>query len=285
MLQVLQYSLNGTTYQNSNEFTDLSGGAYTIYVKDQNNCVITIPAFILEPEVFSVGGNISHVTCAGGNNGVIDLSVSGGTAGYDFSWSNGVTTEDNFNLTPGLYTVTATDAHGCSVIMGFTITEPAVPMIVNGTVTDVTTINNGSIDITVTGGVGEYSYVWSNNATTEDISGVGIGIYTVVVTDDNGCSASSTFVVTSSAGISTIETSNDVISIYPNPANDFVVIDANGFNINKVEVLDVLGQITFTTDVQGSKVQINTSSLEQGVYFVRIQSEGRIETKRLRIID
>lgn len=280
----LLYSLDGINYQTSNQFTELYGGSYTIYIKDQNGCVVTIPATIDEPEEFSIEGNVSDVICSGGNNGVIDLSVSGGTPGFEFNWSNGNVTEDIFNLFAGSYSVTATDNHGCSVMMGFIITEPSAPMIVNGTVTDVTTSNNGAIDVTVTGGEGEYTYLWSTNETTEDLTDLTAGTYSVIVTDSNGCSASSTFEVVNSVGISTIEGNSDIISIYPNPADNYLVIEANGFDIDKVEILDVLGKIIFTSYVKNSKVNISTLKFDSGVYFTRIYADGKMTLKELRII-
>ena len=279
------YSLDGNTFQNSNEFTDLYGGSYTIYTRDQNGCISTFPAVVAEPAEFTIEGNVSNVTCAGGNNGVIDISVNGGTPGFEFSWSNGVSTEDNFNLIPGTYSVDISDQHGCSVTRDFTITEPLTPVIVNGSITNATSPSNGSIDITVTGGVGNYTYLWSNSSISEDLSSLSLGTYTVVVTDENGCSASSTFVVTSSAGIKNVgEISNEVV-VYPNPANDIITIEGKDVNIDKIEILNVLGQLTFSSEFKGSKVQINTSNLDQGVYFVKIHSAGKSVMKSLRIID
>lgn len=281
----LEYSLDGITYQASNEFHDLYGGSYTIYVRDDNGCIFTKPATVSEPEEFSLVAAVTNVTCTGGNDGVIDLSISGGTPGYEYSWSNDIYTEDNFNLTAGTYTVETIDGHGCSVFMEFTITEPAVPVIVNGTITDASTASNGAIDVTVTGGESDYTFLWSNGSISEDLSGIAPGVYTVVVTDNNGCSASSTFVVSNSAGITTISSYDIAVDVYPNPANEFVMIETNGFYIDKVELLDILGQIIYTNNFNDSIVKMNTSRLEKGVYFVNIYVNEKIVTKRVRILD
>jgi len=281
---VLQYSLNGVTYQTSNVFTGLPGGTYNVFVKDATGCIHMIVATVQEPAVLAIGGNVSEVTCSGGNDGVIDLSISGGNPHYYFNWSNGTLTEDNFNLVAGTYTITVTDANGCSVTTSYIVTEPATPVIVNGTVINSTGTNNGSVDLAVTGGASGYTFLWSTGATTEDITGLNPGVYSVVVTDANGCAASSTFVVTSTAGVSSIEAISEQVSVYPNPANDFVVIEVNGFNIDKVEVYDVLGQIAFSGEPKNSKVEIITTGLEQGVYFVKIYVDGKLITKKMRII-
>ena len=281
----LEFSLDGIHYQASNEFHDLNGGAYTIYIRDENGCVYTKPATIFEPEVLSLDAAVTNVTCAGGNNGVIDVSVSGGSPSYDYSWSNDVTTEDNFNLVAGTYTLEATDGHGCTVSMAFIITEPLVPVIVNGTITNANTPTSGAIDVTVTGGGGEYTFVWSNGSILEDLTGISAGVYTVVITDNNGCSASSTFVVANSAGLNEVNSTNTDITVYPNPTNDFLQIDGNGSSIDKVEVVDVLGQIIYVNKFNDSHVKINTSAIVEGVYFINIYTDGKVVTRRVRILE
>lgn len=280
----LSYSLDGITYQISNEFMNLDGGFYTIYVKDANNCVKTIIAYVYEPAPLSVDGIVSDVSCHGGNNGMINLNVHGGTSVYSFEWSNGIENEDNINLVAGTYSVIVSDVNGCEVTMLFTIMEPEFPIIVNGTVTNPTGSNNGAIDVTVTGGVGGYSFLWTNGVVSDDLTNIGPGVYTIVVTDSNGCSNSSSFNVPNNIGIATLSADIDGVSLYPNPTNEYVVIEVDGFNIDKIELIDVIGQITFSSEFKESKVQINTSGLEQGMYFVKILSQGKLVTKSLQII-
>lgn len=279
-----QYSLNGITYQSSNTFAGLPGGAYVVFIKDANGCVKTMSASVYEPAALTVDATVTDITCSGGDNGVIDLSIGGGLPTYYFDWSNGVDTEDNFNLTAGTYTVIVSDKNGCSTTMSYTVTEPAIPVIVNGTVANSTGSNNGSIDVTVNGGVGGYTFLWSNGMTTEDVSGLAPGVYSVIVTDGNGCAASSTFVVTSTAGIEDINFVSDQTFVYPNPASDFVVISVVGFRIDKVEIYDVLGQIAYTGEPKNSKVEISTSELQQGVYFVKILVDDKLITKKMKVI-
>ena len=280
----LQYSLNGTTFQSASEFIGLNGGLYSVSIKDANNCIATIQATVYEPEILSVTGRVTNVTCKGGNNGVIDLSVNGGFPDYEFNWSNESNSEDIFNLAKGDYSVTVNDANGCSASIEFSVNEPILPIIVNGTITNAVNSQNGAIDVTTTGGVGGYSYLWSTSQTTQDLSNLANGVYTVVVTDDNNCSASSTFEVTTTAGISVLDDANSEFLVYPNPANDYVVIKVDGFNIDKIEVVDPLGKVAFSSEFKDSKVQINTSTFDQGMYFVKIQSNKKEVIKKLRII-
>jgi hypothetical protein len=84
------------------------------------------------------------------------------------------------NLSPGWYKVTVTDDEGQSIIDSTLITQPDT-LELSGVVTD------DSIDITVIGGITEYSYLWSNASTSQDLTGLEDGTYSVVVTDANGC--------------------------------------------------------------------------------------------------
>jgi len=278
----LQYSLNGILYQNSGIFTNLSGGNFVVYVKDANNCVVTSEISINEPSQLVASSTVSNVTCAGGNNGVVVLTVSGGLPSYSYLWSNGSITEDVFNLKAGAYNVNISDINGCFINKSFIISQPLTPLIVNGTVTN-SNGTNGRIDITPTGGVGNYTFIWSNGLTVEDISGLVPGNYTVVVTDANGCATSSTFVVALSTSINSIELSNS-INIYPNPANNNLTINSNNFKLNKIEIIDILGKTIYTDNVNNESIEINTTNFSEGAYFVKILVDGSWTTKKFLII-
>jgi hypothetical protein len=129
------------------------------------------------------------VLCHGAATGEVDLTATGGTAPYTYAWSNGATTQDIINLVAGTYTVIVTDDNGCVDSLSATITEPAAPLALTATTVDVLCHGaaTGEVDLTATGGTAPYTFAWSNGATTEDITGLIAGVYTVVVTDDNGC--------------------------------------------------------------------------------------------------
>jgi hypothetical protein len=115
---------------------------------------------------------------------------------YAYDWSNGAFTEDVDDLLAGTYSVTVTDENGCSVSIEVEITESDA-MAISETHSSYTGYgvscngaSDGSIDVTVTGGTGVYTYAWSNGATSEDLSDIGAGAYSVTATDENGCSVS-----------------------------------------------------------------------------------------------
>jgi len=281
----LQYSIDGINYQPGNNFVGLDGGTYTVLAKDANGCTEISLVVINEPTLLSMTSVESNVSCAGGDNGVIDLSISGGVPPYSFLWNDFTTTEDKFNLEAGNYSVTVTDFNGCETTRSFTITEPSDPLIVNGTISDATssTATDGEIDITITGGSGPYEFLWSNGAVSEDISGVAAGVYTVSITDDNGCVTSGTFIVSVSVGINSDEIQAE-IQLYPNPAHEFFVVESGSGKIQKTEIINVVGQVVYTSSNTGNRIRINTDDLENGVYMVRIYVNDNFITKKVNIV-
>lgn len=135
---------------------------------------------------------VTHVTCHDGNDGSVEITVSGGTPGYSYKWSNSTgtpfsTTQNVFGLEAGTYTVEITDQAMTSITETYVITEPTAV-----TITDVVVIHesdncDGSINITVAGGMGPYTYLWSNGETSEDIVDLCDDDYSVTVTDSKGC--------------------------------------------------------------------------------------------------
>ncbi|MBI4649361.1 MAG: SprB repeat-containing protein, partial [Bacteroidia bacterium] len=182
------YTYSWTGGQTTQIATNLTAGIYTVSVTDNNFCFITTSATITEPAALSSSVTKGDVTCAGGNNGFADLTISGGSIPYTYNWSNVATTEDITNLTAGSYFVTVSDVNSCVKTDSVTITEPAL---INTSIIPAPVScgggNNGSADLTASGGTPPYTYNWSNSATTEDISGLTAGIYDVTITDANGC--------------------------------------------------------------------------------------------------
>jgi hypothetical protein len=187
------YSKDSITFQSSGTFGGLEAGAHTITVKDANGCTVAQPVTITQPATaLSLSDTHVDVACFGGATGSIDLTVSGGTAPYSYSWSNGAVTEDLAGLPADTYTVAVTDANGCSTSRAVTLVEPTSALALSDSHLDVVCSETatGAIDLTVSGGKAPYSYSWSNGATTEDLADLGAGTYVVTVTDSGGCIAS-----------------------------------------------------------------------------------------------
>ena len=201
------WSSGGTTDTENN----LAAGSYTCTITDQSGCTFTQTFSITEPPALQVIGTQTDVSCNGGNNGSADVTVSGGTPPYSYSWSSGGTTGAESNLAAGSYTVTITDANNCTFTQTFSITEPSA-LGLSGSVTAVACNSDttGAIDITPNGGVSPYTFSWSNGATTEDISNIGAGSYTVTITDANSCTFTQTLSITEPPALaaSTASTTN-----------------------------------------------------------------------------
>ncbi|MFT6742715.1 MAG: hypothetical protein ACJAVF_004236, partial [Paraglaciecola sp.] len=173
----------------TNTLTDIGAGSYLLTVTDDAGCVFTeigvvsnISGLVITQEA------VLDVLCAGEATGSIDLSIAGGTPDYTFNWSNGATTEDISDLENGDYIVEVMDATGCVEILSITISEPQ-PLAATFDTTPTSTLSatDGAIDLTVTGGTLDYSYLWNTGANSEDLSNIAIGPYSVVITDGNGC--------------------------------------------------------------------------------------------------
>jgi hypothetical protein len=226
---------------------------------------------------------ITHnVSCNGGTNGSVSLNVNNGNPSYTFNWSNGATTENLTSLTAGTYTVEIIDANGCITNGSYDITEPTSIDLNPLTSSDFGN-NDGSIDLNVVGGTPGYTYSWSNGETTEDLSNLSAGTYTVTVTDNNGCIAEiSTEVLNeSSANIASME---DIeLNVYPNPSNGNVKISWKGAGM-QISVIEQGGRIVLSSSVQNLQT-IQLGDLQSGLYLVTIIStNGITATKQLVIL-
>jgi hypothetical protein len=187
----------GSYTSDANPITGLSAGTYYVTVTDAYLCQKTASAEVLESQqLLDVDVSATDVTCFGASNGIIATTVTGGTLAYSYQWSGpgGFTSnsKDVSGLTTGTYTVTVTDAYLCKKTATASITEPDL-LTVGGSVTSQVWCyggNDGAIDITVGGGTGSYTYLWSNNATSQDISGLIADDYYVTVTDAHSCTVS-----------------------------------------------------------------------------------------------
>jgi gliding motility-associated-like protein len=188
------YTYTWNTGQTTEDIAALLAGTYNFNVEDANNCLVSGSAVVSQPSFpLSVTNLIQDVACFGESNGSIDLTVSGGTAPYEYSWINSTfqlsaTSEDLSNFPADSYAYVVTDDNGCTFSDTLTISEP--PLLESSIVgTDILCFggNNGAIDLTVTGGVPAYAYLWNTGAVTEDLTGLVAGSYQVTVTDQNGC--------------------------------------------------------------------------------------------------
>lgn len=187
---------NGATTQ---DIQGVAAGKYNVQITDGNGCINTLDAEIKQPSLLSVGlDTVANILCSGDKKGSVDINVSGGVAPYNYSWSNGAVTQDINQLSAGIYTVTVFDSKGCSKTVTATIHEPPPLEAKLVSVKNISCFGDkaGAVSIDVTGGVKPYSFKWSNGSTSQNISNVAAGTYTVNIDDKNGCSQKITATVT-----------------------------------------------------------------------------------------
>ena len=186
------YFIDGVLLPSSHAY-NLTAGTYIISGTDSQGCYVEETITVGLDVNFSLSEVIVDETC-GQFDGSIDVTAT--TTGLSYSWSSGQTTEDLMNVTAGTYTVTATDNVGCSVSLTSTILNQTGAFVITS---EILTDENcqdgqGAIDIEVSG-TGPFTYSWDSGQTTQDLTGLSAGIYTVQISDGSGCELTQTYTV------------------------------------------------------------------------------------------
>jgi hypothetical protein len=178
--------------------TGLAAGTYSVNVTDATGCVSATTATITQPAGIVLDNVKTDVACFGGLTGSINLSVSGGSAPYNYVWTrNSIpfsgNIQDQSSIGAGTYQVTVTDANNCTATQTIVITQPSAALSATRAISNVSCRNgtNGQIVLTVIGGTAPYTYAWTGpnsfTATTKDIINRPAGTYNVTITDAKGC--------------------------------------------------------------------------------------------------
>ena len=267
------FNYNWNTGDTTQVINNLAAGLYSVTVSDSNNCSVTENINLTQPtQLFNdtLMTVVNSISCFGGNDGSINIYPIGGTPPYTFNWSNGSTTEDLSNLSSGTYTVIITDSLQCnSSNYSFLITEPA-QITTNTTYTDVSCNGNsdGSIDLTVFGGISPYTFVWSNGATTEDISNLNAGNYSVTISDANNCLENDSVIINEPnvlmASLSSTNTSLTALASGGTTPYNYEVYGPNGF---------------YASSLSNSGTSFTTNPLVSGTYtFIVTDANGCIDS-------
>ena len=258
---------NGAT---SATVTGLLAGTYNVTVRDANLCSTIVTGIVVGGPTAAVSGTFATtpVSCFGGSNGSATVTPSGGVGGYTYSWSpSGGTGATASGLTAGTYSVTITDNNGCpSTITGITVGGPAAGLsgIASTTAASCFGASNGSATITVSGGTGTKTYLWSNGATGATASGLATGTYSVTVTDANLCSRTFSNISVGS-----------VTDINPTPTQ--VNVSCNGGNNGSATVTPTGGAGSYTYAWSTGATTQTISDLAPGNYSVTIKDANLCE--------
>lgn len=170
---------------------DSTGKYFLTITNTENGCksLDSTKVNLSAPVTAAVDSSV-NVSCNGGNNGLARAHGGGGNGVFDFEWTNGDSIAITSNLTAGTYIVVVTDGENCSATASVTINQPSA-LAANASATGETALNahNGTATANPSGGTPGYTYAWSNGASTQSIQNLAPGIYTVSITDANGCAA------------------------------------------------------------------------------------------------
>jgi len=210
--------------QNESNY-NLTAGTYLTTITDFNECITVISTELTEPLALNLDSTIiEHPVCNGDTNGTITVTPMGGISGYDYSWSNGSTTQTISGLSEGEYMLTVTDSENCSQSETYTLLNQ-IELIISTSSTAES--SPGASDGTATveiisGGITPYEYEWSTGDTTATTNNLISGAYNVTVTDANGCSVDGMAIV--SSGDCSLSTEVDILPVTCNGDNNGSVL-------------------------------------------------------------
>ncbi len=266
---------------------------------------LTVIAFNLNAQSINLKASVQSPICNGDATGAIDVLIDGGTAPYTIEWYNaetqtlipGQTSSSISSLLAGKYAIVVSDNVGLSTVMKIVIGQPdALVLAAFALGTSGPGANDGSINLTVRGGTHDYFFAWDNGATSEDISGLSAGDYTVVVTDGYGCQKSVTRTVSDVSMISNGGNNNNqgikapntnaggnnmTTSMFPNPASDFLRVNTKGDA--QISVVNVNGQEVIAKNLTSENSMLDVTNLPAGNYLVTVKTATETTTKNITI--
>jgi hypothetical protein len=243
----------------------LNAGTYTVTVTDANGCTTPLTKTINSPSALFAPATVTPVACFGQSTGTISISATGGNSGYTYLWADGSSGATRTNLPAGSYVLTLKDSKNCQKDTTIVVSQPSAALSLSSSVTSVGCFgaNTGAVDLTVTGGTSTYTYLWSNAATTQDLTALAAGSYTVTVTDSKGC----------------ISTLNNVVTQPQKLAVTGVITDAvcapgRASNTGGIALTVTGGTTTYSYSWTGtptySSTGMNPSAVPAGTYSVTV---------------
>ena len=178
----------------------LQAGPVSVTVTDGNGCQVSGTTFIEQPLPLQLTATATNVLCFGGTTGTGQVQATGGTHPYTYLWNDLPGTTDSLvaNLSAGMYEVEVIDFNGCEASATITVTQPATALTATAVQTQTSCFgeNEGQAQVNASGGTGpSYTYLWSNGATGATVSNLPAQVYSVTITDNNGCQASTTVAI------------------------------------------------------------------------------------------
>ncbi len=273
------YDESNNLIATGDEVEIVEAGTYTLVVTNlDNGCTSSSSFEVVDPTPISLTvGLIDPPLCADECSGSLLAAANGGCGNYEYVWSNNFVGELNENLCGGeSYSVTVTDCNGCTETIDYLMPESPLPLELSYTTICATSANDGSINLSVMGGVPPYSYFWSNGATIEDVINLAPGDYTVQVTDANGCTVTETIPLSTLIVDMTNDTTvcdgdelqlfvdaPDAVSYNWVPSNNLSCTDCS----DPVYTADIFGPMTYLVTVEDA-----AGCIDQEIVAIYVQS-------------
>ena len=276
----LEYSLDGENYSKVFTFSGLSNGEYTVYLKDENECVVLQVVTLNTVPIINISIIESQdLLCAGDENGIIHVEASGGLQPYEYS----IDGENYFasglfeNLPGGNYNVSVRDANGVSSMMMININEPNLILLTVEVV-----VNN--IEISASGGTGMYQYTIDGGTTYQDLSifeKLPNGTYLAGAIDENGCTNFVEVVVNTTS----IDYVKDVwaVNVFPNPSSGIVNIKWSDLATDlSLNLTTINGEALVLKSVKDqASITLDLSTYPNGVYLLKLNDGINVGVIRL----
>jgi hypothetical protein len=285
----LPYTYQWSNGQTSGAIINLNAGTYSLTATDSKGCSIVdsavVPLDIIAP---TLSVSFTNPLCFGEASGSATVTANGGNSPYFYTWSNGSNAFTINNLVEANYSVTVTDAYGCTSTAGpLQLTAPTALSSSLLGVDPIGGLNNGSIDLMVSGGTAPYSYLWNNGAQTQDLNNLSGGSYDVLITDANGCALRDSISLNLINDLTTVNEAN-LLEILPNPNNGQFIIQLQlNERSMQLEIADASGRQLRYWEINNqtpTQISVDMSQDAAGIYFLRLSNKnGLIQSQKVSI--
>lgn len=257
---------------NSAAVNNLAAGEYYVTITDGVNCQHVDTFFITQPDSILLQVTANSALCYGQASGTATAQASGGQTGYSFNWSTGEMGNTIHNLATGNYAITVSDSMNCTASAEFVIDAPpaiSIPL----TTTSVSCFgeNNGTANAIPSGGLGNFTFLWSNGDTTHNATSLTAGVYQVTVSDENGCTATNSVSIQQPGQIQITTTSTNgsaSVSTISGGAAPYYYLWSTGDTTSSISGLSTGSYVVTVTDNNGCTASAGVSVIATAIDMV-----------------
>ncbi len=257
-----------STNENSRKISVQTKGTYSVIATAFNDCIgkdtIVISEFY---QPVDLGKDTSYCESDG-----MDIVLDAGPGFKKYNWMNGMNTQKIRATDEGKYDIKVEASNGCIAKDTILILKHTNPVVNLGQ--DLVLNPDISLNVTLNGGAGHNSYKWNTNETNQSIIVKKPGKYYVIVSDSNGCYGSDTINIRQWNKTNLLLHFIDSVTIYPNPADNFVIISSDKFVFENIAIRNIVGSEIYQSTPNEKKSIINTRSWNNGIYIISYQING-----------